>query len=190
MFESRLATCSGIFDQHSLARKADRDRLQSKLKELANKLDVMQTFTIGVTNERKEFDALPKAQQKPAINDAIKDREVLATRVNGLNLTGDTVLQDLAMASMDEAITGHPIMTYTLSVQDIQINKKRFLLNNKITYQGTAEVVYQVTNTNGEIIAGDAISETTDAYDTASMRSANSEPARTSTVTPQARSVH
>ncbi|MFV3372475.1 hypothetical protein ACNFH5_30265 [Pseudomonas sp. NY15435] len=171
LFESRLAACSHVFSTYSLARQADRLRLEKLVNEFAGKMHTLQIFTMIVAKERKDFDALPKAKQVAAVNEGIKQREAVVARFNSLAYSDDALLQDLALHSMELAITNHPIMTYTLSIQDTQILKKRFLLSNKLTYQGTAEVVYQVTGTKGEILDGDALSYTSEAYDIASTRS-------------------
>lgn len=168
LFESRLAACSDIFLPLSLARSADRRRLGTLVEEFAKKLQTLQIFAADVAIERKQFDSLPKAQQTEAKNEKIRQRESIAARVNTLNYTDDTLLQDLALASMEQDIRDHPIMTYSLSIQDIQIMKERFLRSNKLNYQGTAEVVYQVTGTSGQILDGDAVSLTSATYSSAS----------------------
>jgi hypothetical protein len=167
LFESRLSTCSGIMDASSLKRRADRERLNISLATYYKKLQKMQAFSATVATERRDFDALPKAKQKAVTNNAIKGREALAALVAAISATDDTVASDLALASMESAITDKPILTYSLAIQDTQIQKDRFLLNDKLTYQGTAEVVYQVTGADGAILDGDAISVTSKAYDVA-----------------------
>lgn len=171
LFESRLSTCSGVMDASSLKRRADRDRLNSSLAVYYKKLQKMQAFATTVATERRDFDALPKAKQKAATNNAIKAREALAARVAAISVTDESIVSDLALASMESAITDKPILTYSLAIQDTQIKKDRFLLSDKLTYQGTAEVVYQVTGADGVILEGDAISITSKAYDVASTRS-------------------
>lgn len=168
LFESRLSTCTGVMDASSLKRRADRERLSTSLANYYKKLETMQSFTATVTKERRGFDALPKASQKVATNSAIKAREALAARVGAISATDETIASDLALVSMESLIAGKPILTYSLAIQDTQIKKDRFLLNDKLTYQGTAEVVYQVTSAEGVILEGDAISITSEAYDVAS----------------------
>ena len=171
LFESRLSTCSGVMDASSLRRRADRDRLNSSLADHYKKLQRMQAFTETVAAERRAFDTLAKDKQKATTNNAIKAREALAARVAGVSATDDSIASDLALTSMEVTISGKPILTYSLAIQDTQIKKDRFLLNDKLTYQGTAEVVYQVTGADGAILEGDAISITSKAYDVASTRS-------------------
>jgi hypothetical protein len=168
LFESRLSTCTGVMDASSLKRRADRDRLTTSLANYYKKLQKMQAFAATVATERRDFDALSKATQKVATNNAIKAREALAARVAALTATDDGIASDLALVSMESVIADKPILTYSLAIQDTQIKKDRFLLNDKLTYQGTAEVVYQVTSAEGAILEGDAISITSKAYDVAS----------------------
>jgi hypothetical protein len=177
LFESRLSACNNVFATVSLTRQGERSRLQTKLKEFGEKLQTMQLFATTVAEERKHFDALTKGKQTTK-NEAIKQREALVARIAALNLTDDVVLEDLAMNVMEDSIKSNPIMTYTLAVQDIQIAKDRFLINDKITFQGTAEVVFQVTDVKGNILYGDAISHTTDAFDAHSMKSVKAKPTK------------
>ncbi|WP_213939363.1 hypothetical protein [Pseudomonas sp. dw_612] len=170
LFESRLSACWAIFDPRSLARKADRDRLKTTIEEFAKKVQFMQDFAAEVATKRREFDALPKSRQTITQNLQIKTWEALAARVNALTIPDAQLLTDLALTSMESVIREHPVMTYALSVQDTQILKKRWLLNNKISFQGTAEVVYQVTNIDGTILDGDAVSVTSQAEDIASTK--------------------
>ena len=171
LFESRLAVCSDIFLPLSLARSADRRRLDDLVEDFTEILQILQAFAAGVAVERKQYDSKPEASKSDTKNDEIKGREALAARINGLSYTDDILLQDLALASMEQDIQGQPIMTYSLSIQDVQVLKERFLLSNKLSYQGTAEVVYQVTDPDGRILDGDAVSLTSDAYDVASTKS-------------------
>jgi len=178
LFESRLSACNKVFEAASLNRQGERLRLQTKLKSFVEKLQTMQLFATSVAEERAYFTALPKGKQAKPKNDAIKKREALVERIAGLNLTDEKVLEDLAMNVMEDSIKGNPIMTYTLAVQDIQIAKDRFLIEDKITFQGTAEVVFQVTDVEGNILYGDAISHTTDALDAHSMKSVKAQPTK------------
>lgn len=170
LFESRLSACWAIFDPQSLARKADRDRLKSSIVDFSAKIQFMQNFAAAAAAKRREFDALPKAKQLAAQNLKIKELEALAVRVNSMAFTDAELLKDLALTSMEGVIREHPIMTYALSVQDTQILQKRWLLNNKLSFQGTAEVVYQLTNVDGSILDGDAVSVTSQAEDIASTK--------------------
>jgi len=169
LFESRLGACSGVIDSHSLTRLGDRERLSGALAEHFKKLQVMQAFVVTVAAERQRFNALSQRKQTDALNRQISLKEALA----GVSGTDEALAQDLALAAMERVFAAQPLMTYSLAIQDIQIKKDRFLLGDKLTFQGTAEVVYQITDPRGVILDGDAISVTSKAYDTASTFSVN-----------------
>ncbi|KIL03229.1 hypothetical protein QX25_18850 (plasmid) [Stutzerimonas stutzeri] len=173
LFESRLGACSGVIDSHSLTRLGDRERLSGALAEHFKKLQVMQAFVVTVAAERQRFNALSQRKQTDALNRQISLKEALAAKVSGVSGTDEALAQDLALAAMERVFAAQPLMTYSLAIQDIQIKKDRFLLGDKLTFQGTAEVVYQITDPRGVILDGDAISVTSKAYDTASTFSVN-----------------
>ena len=189
LFEGELGNseeCRKVFSTPMLQFQAARSG-KNQVDALAEKLARLEQFRTATALARASFNAnkaelksdlaqAEKAKDQRAIdaaNKALDDineaeltligDEVLATRAGALE-TGfsdkaDVTISDLAWLEMDRLISTSPVMTYVLSVQDVQEIKKRWW-GTKVKYRTSVELVYQVVGSSGNVIAAGGIPHT------------------------------
>lgn len=190
LFEGALGneSCTAIFETPMLQFQAARSA-KDQVDALADKLARMEQFRTATALARASYNAkkteikndlaqAEKGKNKGAINAAkaalddlneaelqLIGDEVLATRAGALE-TGfgdkaEITISDLAWLEMDRMISNNPVMTYVLSVQDVQEIKKRWW-GTKVKYRTSVELVYQVVGRSGKVIAAGGIPYTSD----------------------------
>lgn len=189
LFEGKLGKdCSKRFVRVLVKRLASRKAV-AEIEKLGADLEALSIYVAKVASVRKDINAkITSMEAKIATAESKKDTaaiEMLRPRLDRLYeddielvkadavaARASSLLESLAgkeaelveaanWLAVENELGDYAVMSYTLSVQDVQIKKTGFFTGTRIKYRATAEVVFQVMGKDGAILAAEGISITT-----------------------------